>query len=172
MRTRADNPPSTLRVRLRASCRLSYHVLFTSALSAYTSHAALKLCSVPRVQEDLHDPQREKAEKRAVPRTQERTPACSQSVSQLFHGPAPRSPLHRLAVRAASSVQGFPKAFLPRVSLDISSALQTMHMRLGSALISPALCPAHQSALPARLQLAHAASGASAMRLGPGAGGA
>ena len=25
--------------------------------------------------------------------------AVSQSVSQLFHGPAPRSPLHRLAVR-------------------------------------------------------------------------
>ena len=31
-------------------------------------------------------------------------PQChSQSVSQLFHGPAPRSPLHRLAVRLRSA---------------------------------------------------------------------
>ena len=30
-------------------------------------------------------------------------PQVSQSVSQLFHGPAPRSPLHRLAVRLRHS---------------------------------------------------------------------
>ena len=68
---------------------------------------------------------KERRQKRELPRTQERAPACSQSVSQLFHGPAPRSPLHRLwgeSVQRAAS-----RAFLPRVSLDISSALHYAH---------------------------------------------
>ena len=167
MRTRADNPPSTLRVRLRASCRLSYHVLFTSALSAYTSHAALKLCSVPRVQEDLHDPQREKAEKRAP--QDAGADSSVQSVSQSVISRS-RPALTPPPARSPCSEQRPGLSF--RESVSTSRPPCTMHMRLGSALISPALCPAHQSALPARLQLAHAASGASAMRLGPGAGGA
>ena len=38
-----------------------------------------------------------------VPRRPAARPYVSQSVSQLFHGPAPRSPLHRLAVRLRHS---------------------------------------------------------------------
>ena len=67
-----------------------------------------------------------------VGRSEVPTQMDSQSVSQLFHGPAPRSPLHRLAVRLRhsrsntsteySDAQTNPKRHTARLSVTCSVA--------------------------------------------------
>ena len=154
MRTRANppHPPPSRPRRLRASCRLSYHVCLLLLYPHTRPMLQLKLCSVPRVQ-DLHDPQREKAEKRA--------PQDAGAGSSVHGCSGQREQRPGLSFRVNF-----------RESVSRSRPPCTMHMRLGSALISPALCPAHQSALPTRPQLAHAASGPRLCASAQGAGGA
>ena len=60
--------------------------------------------------------------------------AFSQSVSQLFHGPAPRSPLHRLAVRLRHSRSNTSTEYsLPGAILIVASEV-SLSQRTGYSL--------------------------------------
>ena len=62
--------------------------------------------------------------------------SVSQSVSQLFHGPAPRSPLHRLAVRLRHSRRpALRRARGTAAHLSLSLAAGTARAPFGSPLV-------------------------------------
>ena len=78
----------------------------------------------------------------------------SQSVSQLFHGPAPRSPLHRLAVRlrhsrsnTTSTEYSLPGAtqLRPQTTDELPARRQDARPGCGSSLsLTPARCPSRE----------------------------
>ena len=82
-----------------------------------------------------------------------RPQSVSQSVSQLFHGPAPRSPLHRLAVRLrhsrsnTSTEYSLPGAtqLRPQTTDELPARRQDARPGCGSSLsLTPARCPSRE----------------------------